>query len=54
MKHSAGLNPVVLIVAVLIGLELGGAIGVLLAVPIAMIMGVFVEDFLEKKQVNKQ
>lgn len=50
MKHSAGLNPVVLIVAVLIGLELGGALGVLLAVPVAMIMGVFVEDFMEKKK----
>lgn len=50
MKHSAGLNPVVLIVAVLIGLELGGAIGVLLAVPAAMVMGVFVEDFMEKKK----
>lgn len=54
MKHSAGLNPVVLIVAVLIGLELGGAIGVLLAVPAAMIMGVFVEDFMEKQQAGKQ
>lgn len=50
MKHSAGLNPVVLIVAVLIGLELGGAIGVLLAVPAAMVAGVFVEDFMEKKK----
>jgi predicted PurR-regulated permease PerM len=50
MKHSAGLSPVVLIVAVLIGLELGGAIGVLLAVPAAMVMGVFVEDFMEKKK----
>ena len=54
MKHSAGLNPVVLIVAVLIGLELGGAVGVLLAVPTAMIMGVFVEDFMEKQQAGKQ
>ncbi len=53
MKHSAGLNPVVLIVAVLIGLELGGAVGVLLAVPAAMILGVFVEDFMEKKQTSR-
>ncbi len=53
MKHSAGLSPVVLIVSVLIGLELGGVVGVLLAVPISMIAGVFVEDFLEKQQTNK-
>lgn len=52
MKHSAGLNPVVLIVSVLIGLELAGAVGVLIAVPAAMVAGVFVEDFLEKKKTQ--
>lgn len=52
MKHSAGLNPVVLIIAVLIGFKLGGSVGVLLAGPTAMVLGVFVEDFLEKKQTN--
>lgn len=54
MKYSAGLNPVVLIIAVLIGLELDGALGVLLAVPVAMVAGVFVEDFMEKQQIGKQ
>ncbi len=49
MKHSAGLNPVALIVAILIGLELGGPIGIILAVPITMILSVFVEDLLLKK-----
>ena len=50
MKHSAGLNPVALIVAILIGLELGGALGIILAVPITMILSVFVEDLFEKRQ----
>lgn len=54
MKHSAGLNPVVLIISVLVGLELGGTLGVLLAVPVAMIMGVFVEDFMEQKKVGRK
>lgn len=49
MKHSAGLNPVALIIAILVGLELGGALGIILAVPITMILSVFVEDLFEKK-----
>jgi predicted PurR-regulated permease PerM len=51
MKHSAGLNPVVLILAILIGLELGGPIGIVLAVPITMMLSVFVEDILVKRQI---
>ncbi|MGK2848617.1 MAG: AI-2E family transporter [Minisyncoccota bacterium] len=50
MKRSAGLNPVALILAILIGLELGGPVGIILAVPITMILSVFVDDILEKKQ----
>lgn len=49
MKHSAGLNPVALIIAILVGLELGGALGIILSVPITMILSVFVEDLLLKK-----
>lgn len=50
MKRSAGLNPVALIVAILVGLELGGPIGIILAVPITMMLSVFVDDILLKKQ----
>lgn len=50
MKHSAGLNPVALIVAILIGLELGGPLGIILAVPITMMLSVFVDDIMEKYQ----
>lgn len=49
MKHSAGLNPVALIIAILVGLELGGALGIILSVPITMILSVFVEDLVLKK-----
>lgn len=50
MKHSAGLSPVALIIAILIGLELDGALGIILAVPITMMLSVFVEDLFEKKE----
>ena len=50
MKRSANLNPVVLIIAILVGIELGGPLGVIVAVPITMVLSVFVEDILEKRQ----
>lgn len=50
MKRSANLNPVVLIIAILVGIELGGPLGVILAVPITMVLSVFVEDILVRKQ----
>jgi predicted PurR-regulated permease PerM len=53
MKRSADLSPVVLIVAILIGAKLGGVLGILIAVPGVMILSVFVEDFLEKRQMVK-
>lgn len=49
LKRSIGLNPVVLIISVLVGAKIGGALGVLIAIPTVMMLSVFVEDFLEKK-----
>jgi predicted PurR-regulated permease PerM len=49
MKRSAELNPVAFILAVLIGYELAGPLGIILSVPAAMILSVFVEDLLEQK-----
>lgn len=46
MKHSAGLNPVALIIAILIGAELGGPVGIILSVPITMMLSVFVDDLI--------
>lgn len=50
MKHSAGLSPVALIIAVLIGFELAGPLGIIISVPVTMMLSVFVEDLLEKRQ----
>jgi predicted PurR-regulated permease PerM len=53
LKRSIGLNPVVLIITVLIGAKLGGPLGILLAVPSVMMLSVFVEDFINKKETGE-
>jgi len=45
MSKSVGLNPVVVIIAILIGGKLYGLLGVLLAVPLAAVFSVIVEDW---------
>ncbi|MCK4635351.1 MAG: AI-2E family transporter [Candidatus Moranbacteria bacterium] len=49
MNKAVGLNPVVVILALLIGVRLGGMIGLFLAVPLAGAISVFVKDFLNKE-----
>ena len=46
MKQVVGLNPVVIIVAILIGIKLAGPIGVLIAVPLAAALSVFIGDLM--------
>lgn len=48
MQKTTGLNPVVVIVVVLIGAKLAGAIGVILAIPLALAVNAFFEDFIEQ------
>lgn len=55
MQRSVGLNPVVIIIAMLIGARLGGIIGVILAIPTAAIIQVFTSDFFgQKKEKDSQ
>lgn len=44
MQKAVGLNPIIIIVAILIGAKLGGIVGALLAVPVAAAMGVILSD----------
>lgn len=53
LKRSIGLNPVVLIIAALVGAKLGGVLGILLAIPTIMMLSVLVEDFLNKKEIGE-
>ncbi len=49
MKKITGLNPVVVIVALLVGAKLGGVIGMLISVPIATIIGELFDDLAKQK-----
>lgn len=47
MKRAVGLKPLVTIIAVMLGARLGGVVGILLAVPTATILRVFLSDLLK-------
>lgn len=49
MKKVLGLNPIVIILALLVGAKIGGVLGAILSVPITTAMSVFVNDLVEKK-----
>ncbi len=50
MSKATETNPVVVIVALLVGAKVAGVIGLLLAVPMVLIITTFLEDFLEEKR----
>lgn len=50
MKRAVGLNPIIIIIALLIGAKLGGFVGVVLSIPFVAIIDVFLADFIEQKQ----
>ncbi len=49
MQKAVGLNPIVSIVAIMIGFSVGGVVGALLSIPVATAGSVLVEDLLHKK-----
>jgi predicted PurR-regulated permease PerM len=49
MNKAVGLNPVLVILALLIGGKVAGILGVLLAVPLAGAIGLFLKDIMRKK-----
>jgi predicted PurR-regulated permease PerM len=52
MGRMIGLNPIVIIAAMLIGFKLGGLVGVVLAIPLAMAVNISVRFFLENKNTE--
>lgn len=54
MHKAVGLNPVFVILALLVGYELGGILGVVLSVPAATAVAVFVRDFYDYKFDKKK
>lgn len=49
MSKAVGLNPLIIILAILIGVKLGGVVGALIAVPVTTGLSVFLKDFVEKR-----
>jgi len=49
MGRTTGLNPLVVIIAILVGTRLGGAVGALLAVPVTLAIAVYIQAFKERK-----
>ncbi|OGI26621.1 MAG: hypothetical protein A2359_03750 [Candidatus Moranbacteria bacterium RIFOXYB1_FULL_43_19] len=54
MKKAVGLNPVVVILALMIGAKLGGVMGVIVAVPIATVIGEVIKDLTRAQKEQKQ
>lgn len=53
MKKAVGLNPVVVILALLIGAKLGGVTGVIIAVPVATVISEVVNDMVRKPETSE-
>jgi predicted PurR-regulated permease PerM len=50
MRRAVGLNPLTTILAVLVGAKLAGLVGVVLAVPVATIISLFINDLLPSEK----
>lgn len=54
MQKAVGLNPIISIVVLLIGAKLAGIIGALLAIPLAVVIGVLAKDLVVDKEEAPQ
>ncbi len=52
-RHSVGLHPVIVIVALLIGAEIGGMLGVIISVPAAAVFQEVVQDWSTKRHAGR-
>ncbi len=53
MQKVAGINPIVSVLAVLIGWRVGGIVGAVLSIPLAMAILVFMDDIFKHKEIVK-
>lgn len=52
MQKAVGLNPIVSIAALMIGLNIGGVMGAILSIPVATAASVFIGDILEGRTMD--
>lgn len=50
MQKAVGLNPIVSVVALLIGLEVGGVLGAILAIPVATAISIVIKELYEERE----
>ncbi|EKD67277.1 MAG: protein of unknown function UPF0118, partial [uncultured bacterium] len=50
MQHAVGLNPIISIIAILVGARVGGVVGVILSIPVATVVSVILKDLFEKQK----
>jgi predicted PurR-regulated permease PerM len=50
MERRVGVSPVAVLIALLIGAELWGLVGAILAIPTAAILAVFIEEFATRDE----
>ncbi|MBT6034347.1 MAG: AI-2E family transporter, partial [Candidatus Jacksonbacteria bacterium] len=51
MQKAVGLNPIISIVAVLVGAKIAGIPGAIIAIPLVTAISVFLRDLFEKDDV---
>ena len=54
MRKAVGLNPVVVIISILVGLKMAGALGAVMAIPLAAAISVFISDFIYPEELKKE
>ncbi len=50
MKKALGLNPLIIIIALLVGAKLAGVLGMIVAVPLTAMLNVFLSDIFKEKE----
>lgn len=50
MRKATGLNPLVTLIAVLVGAQVAGTVGVILSIPVATILSILLSDFFRTAQ----
>lgn len=50
MKKAVGLSPIVIIIVMLVGFQFLGILGIIIAVPVATALSIFIKDYAAKKK----
>ncbi len=54
MQKAVGLNPIISIVALLIGFKIAGVIGAIISIPVVTALSVFIKDMFDSKETEKE